>query len=143
MAVPMTAQWRPPETYVYGAGSDSVVIVPAVVASWLDRKMNFRSLSTSVRGQNVEFSSVFAAMNLAALNWRSASADGSERRKSSEVESPSDEWMTTRAVADALDLTTRAVTDAIAGDRLAAMKIGRQWQVARTDFELYRAQRAA
>lgn len=53
-----------------------------------------------------------------------------------------DDYMTTEEVAAALGITKRAVQKLIERDRLPAKKAGRDYLIARSDFEAYKPRKA-
>ena len=131
--------FRPPNAYVHGVDSP-VVVVPARVAAWLERRAGLSSLRPQVRGADPEVDAVLVALRLAAMTWTS-SVGGTETRNQPELEASSE--LTTQQVADAFGLTSRAVRKAIAAGRLKAHQVGARWVVTREDFEHYKAARAA
>lgn len=116
-------------------------MVPARVAAWLAHYAQLDKLRSQVRGSDPEVDSVLVAITVASLHWR-ASATGSTQAPIAEVGPPS-EWMSTTQAAEALDITPRAVTLAIADHRLPAERVGSRWVIRADDVEHYRATREA
>ena len=115
------------------------VLVPGRIAALIDREIY--ALRVRKRGTDPEASKVLEELRVAALAWR-GSATGTEDDNSAEPVSSS-RWLTTKAAAELLGITPRAVRKAIALGRLPAEREGRSYRIRREDLEHYRAARAA
>ncbi|WP_061269184.1 helix-turn-helix domain-containing protein [Cellulosimicrobium funkei] len=132
---------KPPSAYLHGEGPEAVVIVPVRIAAWLATRTNLSAIRISARGTDPEVYAVLAALHRGGLQWQTQ-ATGSAQRKEPEVPAPS-KWVSTSKAADLLGITDRAVRLAIEEERLPAERHGRNWRIARTDIEQYRAARRA
>lgn len=132
--------YRPPTAYVHGV-EGPVVLVPARVAAWLDRRAKLTDLRGEHRGADAEVDNVLLALRLAAMSWR-RTATGTDTPEAPEPETPS-QWLTTTDVATAAGITGRGVRKAIAAGRLHASQVNGRWLVTREDLEHYRAARRA
>jgi excisionase family DNA binding protein len=129
----------PPEAYVHGIDG-AVAVVPARVAAWMDARFHLGQVRQAVRGFDPEVDAALLGLHLAAMTWP-ASDHGSEQGKCAEVEPPCT-WVGTRQAADRLNITERAVRQAIATKRLPAEQVDGRWRITRDDVEHYRAAQA-
>lgn len=136
----MTSPTRPASAYVHGTAGP-VAVVPGRIAAWLERYCNLGRLRVEERGADAEVDAVLTALAVAAAAWR-GSVSGTDARNLAEPAAES-KVMTTRDVADRLDVEPRTVTKAITEGRLKATKAGRQWLVDSEDLAHYLAARAA
>lgn len=139
----MTGRLPDPQPYLHGAHAP-VVVVPARVAAWLNRR-GLDALRAAARGVDVEVDSVLDALHLAGQQWRtSAYAEASAEVAWPQAEvAPPLTSMSTGQAADRLGITERAVRMAITAGRLPAEMVDGRWQINRDDFEHYLAARAA
>jgi excisionase family DNA binding protein len=131
---------RPPESYIHGV-SAPIVIVPARVATWLERYAGLNDLRIRARGNDPEVDSVLQALHRAALHWRTT-VTGSDQAPAPEEPAQS-KWMGTTEAAEALGITDRAVRLAITQNRLNATNLNGRYRVAPEDIEHFRAAKAA
>ncbi|WP_138999465.1 helix-turn-helix domain-containing protein [Rhodococcus zopfii] len=129
---------RPTEHYLHGDGH--VVIVPARVAAWLERRVALNRVRIDARGLDPEIDAVLGALRISALVWRSA-ATGTEDTTPPEPDATSNQWMSTTQAAIHLGITDRAVRKAIATGTLNAENTGGRWRIHRDDIAHYRATR--
>lgn len=136
----MTEQppFRPPSAYLHG-GPVPVTVVPARVASWLERHANLSQIRIENRGNDSEVDNVLVALRASALAWRD-SATGRKEAAEPEELTP---WVSTTEASDILDITDRAIRLAIQEQRLKARRINGRWRIAREDIEHYKAARKA
>jgi excisionase family DNA binding protein len=130
--------FRPPSSYVHGINGPCV-IVPARVASWLERYCQLNEARITARGKDPEVDNVLNAIRVTAMAWR-ASATGSTQPAEPEELTP---WVGTSEASEELDVTDRAIRHAIKENRLKASNINGRWRIAREDLEHYKAARAA
>lgn len=130
----------PIASYVLGL-EGAVVVVPERIAAWLDRHAGLTALRLEHRGSDPEVDQVLLALAVASANWRTA-AVGKDPRQEVAVE-PQSSWLTAAEIADRLGISSRTVRWACQTGRLPAERVGSQWQVSRTEYEQYRASRAA
>jgi excisionase family DNA binding protein len=131
---------KPPGWHIVGLGGPAVV-VPGRVAAWLETRLDLRRVRSEVRGIDPEIDSVLLDLAVAALTWRKA-VDGCTPAGPTEVGAPS-VWLTTADAADQLGISSSWVRQEIRAKHLAAEQVDRRWRISRTDFEHYRAARAA
>ncbi|MEZ7240788.1 helix-turn-helix domain-containing protein [Rhodococcus sp. GXMU-t2271] len=129
---------RPIEHYLHGDGH--VVIVPARVAAWLERRADLNTLRINSRGLDPEIDAVLGALRISSLVWRN-SVDGTTPTEPTEPTAPSPQWMSTSQVATHLGITDRAVRKAIARGALHAENIDGRWLIDRDELTDYRATR--
>lgn len=134
----MTAQWRPPESYVHGIDAP-VAIIPGRVCAWMHDRLQLDNVRANIRGQDSEIDSVLVAITLAARRWRIA-ATGNNAAPTPENQQP---WVSTTTAAAALGITDSAVRMAIRQGRLPAERLDGRWRITRESIEHYRAARAA
>lgn len=131
---------RPPESYIHGVTAP-IVIVPARVATWLERYAGLNDLRIRARGNDPEVDSVLQAMHRAALHWRTT-VTGSDQAPAPEEPAQS-KWMGTQEAAAALGITDRAVRLAITQKRLHATNLHGRWRITPEDIEHFKAAKAA
>lgn len=136
----MTQVPRPPEAYIHGVTAP-IVIIPARVATWLERHAGLNDLRIRSRGNDPEVDSVLQALHRAALHWRTT-VTGSNHAPEPE-EAPQSKWMGTTEAADKLGITDRAVRLAIAQHRLHATSLNGRWRITQEDIAQFKAAKAA
>lgn len=131
---------RPPEAYIHGVQAP-IVIVPARVATWLERYAGLNDLRVRARGNDPEVDSVLHALHRAALHWRT-SVTGTNQAPAPE-EAPQSKWYSTTETAERLGITDRAVRLAIAQQRLGAINLNGRWRVTPEDIAHFKAAKTA
>ncbi|WP_461164945.1 helix-turn-helix domain-containing protein [Arthrobacter sp. R4-81] len=131
---------RPPESYIHGVAAP-IVIVPARVATWLERYAGLNDLRVRARGNDPEVDSVLQALHRAALHWRTT-VTGTNQAPAPEEPAQS-KWMGTTEAAAALGITDRAVRLAITQKRLAATTLNGRYRLLPEDIEHFKAAKAA
>lgn len=100
-----------------------MVVVPQKVASWLLVQTNLQKARRIHAGRDAEIDAVLIALALAAMETRPGSGLGNRPAPNPELPAGSTpRTVTTKAVADQLNITVRAVVRAIADNRLTAVK---------------------
>lgn len=123
-----------------------VAVVPGRIAAWLCDEGGLDALRVRVRGQNAEVDQTLLAIRLTAERWREqrAALVAEQQRKLAEAGRESGpKVMSTATIADRLYVSDRAVRQWIATGRLRARRRGRRWEIARADFEEFKALRVA
>lgn len=131
---------RSPESYIHGVTAP-IVIIPARVATWLERYAGLNDLRIRARGNDPEVDSVLQALHRAALHWRT-SVTGTSQAPAPEEPTES-KWMSTTQAADRLGITDRAVRLAIAQKRLHATSLNGRWRITPEDIAHFAAAKAA
>lgn len=126
---------RPTEHYLHGDGH--VVIVPARVAAWLERRVDLNRVRIDARGLDPEIDAVLGALRISALVWRT-SVNGTTPAEPAEPVAASDQWVSTNQAAIHLGITDRAVRKAIAAGALPAENTAGRWRIHRDDIAHYR-----
>ena len=129
---------RPIEHYLHGDGH--VVIVPARVAAWLERRAGLNAIRIGNRGLDPEVDAVLGALRIGALVWRN-SVDGTDATQTAEPEPPSPQRVSTNQAATHLGITDRAVRKAIARGAICAENIDGRWVIDREELIDYQATR--
>lgn len=132
-----------PEMYVHGLDgvNHHVVILSGRVCAKLERLAQLHTIRVDQRGIDPEFDAMLGAMRIAALAWRD-SATGTKTVPLPEAETRL-RWFSTTEVADRLNVTDRAIRQAITDGRLPARKLDGHWRIGREDFEQFKAARRA
>jgi excisionase family DNA binding protein len=131
---------KPPGYYVVGLHGMGVEI-PGRVAAWLEARLDLRRLRVDVRGIDAEVDAVLADLHRVALTW-STSVDGKNQAEPTEAVALLP-WLTVSEAADQLSVSESRVRQLVRARCLPAEQVDRRWRISRTDFEHYRAARAA
>lgn len=131
---------RPPESYIHGVAAP-IVIVPARVATWLERYAGLNDLRIRARGNDPEVDSVLQALHRAALHWRTT-VTGTNQAPAPEEPAQS-KWYSTTEAAERLGITDRAVRLAITQKRMGATNLNGRWRITSEDIAHFKAAKAA
>lgn len=129
------------EQFLHGSRGSRVVPVPQAFVNALHRTGLLAQIRQLIDGSDPLLDAVAMALVLAALE--SGSGVGSRPAPRSEVVAQSTHReITTRALADQLDITTRAVVQAINDKRLAARRgADGRWWITKQDADTFASQR--
>lgn len=126
-----------PEQFLHGERGARVCVVPQAFVSWLYREAGIRELHARHRGADPLIDACLVAMSLAALEAPSEVGSKSAPRSEVLASSPQRE-ITTRVLADQLDITTRAVVQAIHEHRLPARRgLDGRWWIKQQDADRF------
>ncbi len=138
----MTPRRPAPEHYLHGAPGSRVVPTPQGAIDVLYRSGALQRARERTRGMDAETDAVLVAMMLAAREVPPHAEVGTIRAPRSEPVGDSEEWFSTREVAARLRVGHRAVTRAIAEQRLEATKDSEgRWWIHHQALEQYERER--
>lgn len=127
----MTADYA---KYLFGDRGAHLVILPQAAAAWIFHQCNLRHVREP---DDPEVAGVLVALALAAADL--VSLDGSAIPTAEpEGGRQLQQHMNTRAAAQQLQVTPRAITAAINTSRLAATMVDGRWRITRHDLDQYR-----
>lgn len=129
-----------PEQFLHGERGARVVLLPQAFVTWLYAAARLREIHARYRGDPLNDACLIA---LALAAQESTSAVGTKPAPQSELPAQSTQRLiSTATIADQLNITTRAITQAIHDDRLPAVKDedGR-WRITAKDAARFAAQR--
>jgi hypothetical protein len=134
---------RPAEHLVLGHDGP-VAVVSGRIAALLLARAGLDQYHRAHRGEDPELDSTLVALKVTAAAWRATGTNcGTATPPSAPPASPSPAWLTTRAVARSLGMTSRAVRKAITVGRLPAQHWAGRWWINPDDVEHLRARRTA
>ena len=133
---------RPAEHFVHGVHGP-IAIFDAEVCAILDRLPDVRRLRKEARGRNPRLDQALLALRLTGLAHTETSATGSKVAPVAEPRPRSsqqlnDDTVSTTTAAALLNITDRAVRQAITEKRLPAEKYDGRWRITRQDLHTSR-----
>lgn len=118
--------------FLHGDRGAHVLVIPHDVAVWLYYQCKLRDVREPA---DADVSAVLTALALAAAE--TTAAGSSTTASGAGVAGQLQQQLNTRAAADQLGITPRAITLAISQGRLAATKRDGRWLIARHDLDRY------
>lgn len=119
--------------FLFGDRGSHIVVIPQVVAAWLWHQCNLRNVREP---DDSEVAGVLVALRYAAADLVSPSGSAIPTAEPDSV-GQLEQHMNTRAAADQLNITPRAITAAITERRLEAIKHDGRWQINQHDLDKY------
>lgn len=135
---------RIPNPYLIGSRGPHALL-SAHVCWVLERQLGreLAALRTRLRGVDQESAYALIAVTAAAASFVPPEEQLVVDRAEQATGSVSPEWLSTAEAAELLAVGRRAIGQAIARNRLPAVKTGREWRICRTDLETYKNASAA